>query len=158
MRPVSAGVWSMADASRREHFRHFVALPAQWGDMDMLGHVNNVIYFRYVESGRIAYFDRLLGSDPAIWGGEGPILAEIQCRFIRQMRYPAQMEIGTRTLRIGSRSLSLECAIFIQDEATPVASSQAAVVWFDYRQQKAVLIPEQLRSTIRAFEAVPPEE
>jgi acyl-CoA thioester hydrolase len=148
----------MSDASIRSQFRHFTPLPVQWGDMDMLGHVNNVMYFRYAESGRIAYFDRMLGNDPDIWGGEGPILAEIQCRFIRQVSYPAQLEVGTRTLKIGGRSLTLECAIFIQGEETPVATSRAAVVWFDYRQQKAVPVPERLRNTIRGFEAARPEE
>lgn len=145
-------------SSHRSQFRHFTALPVQWGDMDMLGHVNNVIFFRYAESGRIAYFDHLLGNDPSIWGGEGPILAEIQCRFIRQLRYPARLEIGTRTCRIGSRSLAIECAIFKEGEADPVASSSAAVVWFDYRKQQAAAIPEALRRALRDFEHVAPEE
>ena len=30
-----------------------------WGDMDAFGHVNNVIYYRYIESARIGYFDEL---------------------------------------------------------------------------------------------------
>ena len=29
-------------------------MPVRWGDMDALGHVNNAMYFRYAESGRIA--------------------------------------------------------------------------------------------------------
>ncbi|MGH8453855.1 MAG: acyl-CoA thioesterase [Nevskiales bacterium] len=148
----------MSDAPSRAQFRHFTSLPVQWGDMDMLGHVNNVIFFRYAESGRIAYFDQMLGNDPDIWGGEGPILAEIQCRFIQQMRYPAQLEIGTRTVKIGSRSLAIECGIFKQGEEAPVATSRAAVVWFNYREQKAALVPDTLRATIRGFEAVNPEE
>jgi acyl-CoA thioester hydrolase len=144
--------------SHRSQFRHVTPLPVQWGDMDMLGHVNNVIFFRYAESGRIAYFDQLLGNDPDIWGGEGPILAEIQCGFIRQLRYPARLDVATRTLKIGGRSLTLECAMFVQGEDAPVATSRAVVVWFDYRQQKAVPVPERLRATLRTFEAVPPEE
>jgi acyl-CoA thioester hydrolase len=126
--------------------------------MDMLGHVNNVIFFRYAESGRIAYFDQLLGNDPDIWGGEGPILAEIQCRFIRQLRYPAELEVGTRTARIGKRSLGIETAIFKTGEEAPVASSRAVIVWFDYRKQSAVPVPERLRTTICNFEAVAPVE
>jgi len=148
----------MKDSLNRSQFRHFTPLPVQWGDMDMLGHVNNVIFFRYCESGRIAYFDEMLGNDPDIWGGEGPILAEIQCRFIQQLRYPAQLEIGTRTVRLGSRSFTLENGIFKQGETEPVASSRGAVVWFDYRQQKAVLIPDAVRATIREFEVIKPEE
>ena len=36
-----------------------IALPVQWGDQDALGHVNNVVYFRWYESARIAYFERV---------------------------------------------------------------------------------------------------
>lgn len=148
----------MSDVPSRSQYRHFVPLPVQWGDMDMLGHVNNVIFFRYAESGRIAYFDQMLGNDPVIWGGEGPILAEIQCRFINQLRYPAQLEVATRTARIGKRSLGIETAIFRTGEDDPIATSRAVIVWFNYRKQSAVPVPEKLRTTIRGFEAVAPEE
>jgi acyl-CoA thioester hydrolase len=125
--------------------------------MDCLGHVNNVLYFRYVESGRIAYFDQLMGGNPDIWGGEGPILADIQCRFIRQLRYPAEIEVGTRTARLGGRSLTLECAIFLKGEAEPVAVSQAAIVWFNYKAQRAAQLTDRMRQDINAFERLKPE-
>lgn len=148
----------MSDSPTRAQFRHFIALPVRWGDMDMLGHINNVIFFRYIESARIAYFDELLGADPNIWGGEGPILAEIQCRFMQQLHYPAQLDIGTRTLQIGGRSLQLECAIFRRGEEMPAASSRAAIVWFNYKRQAAVAVPEALRETIRRYEVLAPQE
>lgn len=148
----------MTDSPSRSQFRHFTALPVRWGDMDMLGHINNVIFFRYIESARIAYFDALLDNDPSIWGGEGPILAEIQCRFIQQLHYPAQLEMGTRTVKIGGRSLQLECVIFKQGEPAPLASSRAAIVWFNYDQQRAVSVPAHLRNVIKEFEAIAPQE
>ncbi len=148
----------MSDTPNRSQFSHFTSLPVQWGDMDMLGHVNNVIYFRYIESARIAYFDQLLGNNPEIWGGEGPILAEIQCKFIRQLHYPAQLEIGTRTVRIGGRSLHLECVVFSRGEVSAVASSQAAIVWFNYGRQCAVKVPDPLRDSIRNIEVIAPQE
>ena len=33
--------------------------PVAWGDMDAFGHVNNVLYYRYMESARIRYMDEL---------------------------------------------------------------------------------------------------
>ena len=50
----------------RTDFRHVTPVTVHWGDMDALGHVNNVIFFRYVESGRISYFNELAGDDPSI--------------------------------------------------------------------------------------------
>jgi acyl-CoA thioester hydrolase len=142
----------------RTDFRHVTPVTLHWGDMDALGHVNNVIFFRYVESGRISYFDDLAMHDPAIWGGEGPILADIQCSFVEQLRYPAEIEVLTRTARLGGKSMTLEAGIFVKGSETPAATSEAVVVWFDYEQQATVRISNAMRERIRSFEAVAPTE
>jgi len=142
----------------RSDFAHFVTLPVQWGDMDSIGHVNNAIYFRYVESGRIAYF-RAIEATPedGLFDGEGPILADIQCSFIGQLRFPATIDIGTRTTRIGSKSFEIQAAIFVDGEDAPAATSRAVVVWFDYANQKTAPIPDALRQRINDLEVVAPE-
>jgi len=142
----------------RTDFRHLTPVTVHWGDMDALGHVNNVIFFRYVESGRISYFNELAGDDPSIWGGEGPILADIQCSFVDQLRYPAEIEVVTRTARLGGKSMTLEAAVFVKDSETPAATSKAVVVWFDYEKQATVRISDAMRDRIRSFEAVAPTE
>ena len=142
----------------RSAFRHQLPLTLHWGDMDSLGHVNNAVFFRYVESGRVRYFDDLLGHDPAIWGGQGPILARIECTFLGQLRYPAEITVGTRTSRLGGKSLTVEAAIFVGDSDSPVATSSAAVVWFDYENQATMQLPERVRDSIRSFEVAPPAE
>jgi acyl-CoA thioester hydrolase len=142
----------------RSDFAHFVTLPVQWGDMDSIGHVNNAIYFRYVESGRIDYF-RAIEATPAggLFDGEGPILADIQCSFIGQLHYPATIDVGTRTTRLGGKSFEIQAAIFVQGEDAPAATSRAVVVWFDYDNQKTAPIPSALRERISNLEVVPPE-
>jgi acyl-CoA thioester hydrolase len=125
--------------------------------MDALGHVNNAIYFRYVESGRIAYFDAIGAAAGLSGGGEGPILADIQCSFIGQLRHPAQIDIGTRTAKIGTKSFTVEAGIFLAGDDTPVATSKAVVVWFDYVNQQTAPLPDDLRQRVLELEVVPPE-
>lgn len=36
-----------------------VDFPIAWGDMDAFQHVNNIMYFKYFESARISYFERI---------------------------------------------------------------------------------------------------
>ena len=125
--------------------------------MDALGHVNNAMYFRYAESGRIAYFTTV-GADVGLaGGGEGPILADIQCSFLGQVKYPAQLEIGTRTAKLGTKSFTIEAGMFLAGEDAPVATSRAVVVWFDYTQQQSTPLPDALRRRVLEFEAVTPE-
>ena len=40
-------------------YRVVIALPVFWGDQDAFGHVNNNAYFRWFESARIAYSERI---------------------------------------------------------------------------------------------------
>jgi acyl-CoA thioester hydrolase len=141
----------------RSDYVHWVSIPVRWGDMDALGHVNNAMYFRYAESGRIAYFTTV-GADSGLDGsGEGPILADIQCSFLGQVRYPAQLEIGTRTAKLGTKSFTIEAGMFIAGEDAPVATSRAVVVWFDYVNQRSAALPHALRTRVLEFERVTPE-
>ena len=78
-----------------------VETPVAWGEMDAFGHVNNIVYFRYFETARIAYFARLdvpefLGRDPT-----GPILAETTCRFRAALAYPDTVSVGARVANVG---------------------------------------------------------
>lgn len=121
--------------------------------MDALGHVNNVQYFRYLESGRIAYFSGLAAGIDAV---AQLVSADIQCTFLRQLHYPQVIEVGTRVSRLGQRSLSVACAIFVKGQDSPAATSTAALVWFDFAEQRAAAIPPALRRAIVEFEPMTP--
>ena len=41
----------------RRKLVHTEIIPIRWGDMDAMGHVNNTVYFRYMEQARICWFD-----------------------------------------------------------------------------------------------------
>lgn len=140
----------------RSDFAHLTPLTVQWGDMDSAGHVNNTIFLRYVESGRINYFRDLLDGELYSGDGQGPILADIQCSFLGQLKFPSQIEVGTRTTRLGSKSVDIEAAIFVVGVEQPVATSRAVIVWFDYAGQRSAPLPDAMRARIVAFENVAP--
>ncbi|MBV8062927.1 MAG: acyl-CoA thioesterase [Nevskia sp.] len=141
---------------KREDFRQFIPMTVRWGDMDALGHVNNVEYFRYGESGRIAYFDALEREDATFWKSHGIILASMGCDFLAQVHYPAELVIGTRVARLGRSSLDMIQGIFQNEQL--VASLKGVMVWFDYEAQKTLPIPEHVREWVRGREVVAPVE
>ncbi len=140
---------------QRSDFRHFIELPVRWGDMDAFGHVNNVQYMRYLESGRIAYVEQVLGVP--INAGENIVLADIQCTFLQELHYPATVEVATRTSRLGRSSFRLACAIFRAHDSEPVLTGQGVLVWFDFARRQSLPLPDALRAAILNFERVPPE-
>jgi acyl-CoA thioester hydrolase len=124
----------------------------QWGDQDSFGHVNNTVYFRWFESGRIAYFDRL-GLGRALPGsGLGPILAAINCNYRRPLGYPDTVHIGTRVTKIGNSSLTIAHAVFSERLQVVAADGDSVVVVLDYGAQKPVRVPDELRSKVATIE------
>mgnify|MGYP002663124169 FL=1 len=63
--------------------------PVRWGDMDAMGHVNNTVYFRYLETARIEWM-RSVGCNPAP-DGQGPVIVNAFCNFYRQFEYPDEV-------------------------------------------------------------------
>ena len=79
-----------------------LAIPVAWGDMDAFQHVNNVVYFRYFESARIAYLERLAVADFVATSGVGPILHSVNCRFRLPVTYPDTVHVGVRVTELAS--------------------------------------------------------
>src|SRR5207245_7898441 len=89
------------------NFPVVITWPVQWGDQDAFSHVNNTVYFRWFESGRIAYFERLGLGTTFSDTGLGPILASINCNFRRPIGYPDTVHIGTRVTKVGNSSFTI---------------------------------------------------
>lgn len=142
---------------KRSDYTHFTAITVKWGEMDSLGHVNNTVFFRYAEDGRIAYIHEVTdGEDTQI--NDGPVLADLRCRFQQALRFPAKLEIGTRVSQLGRSSLTLEQCLFPRTGDCPIAIYTTVIVWFDYGAQTNMRIPETVRERIRRLEQLEPAE
>lgn len=137
----------MLATTRREDYRWALRLAVRWGDMDRLGHVNNARFMTYAESARLAYFEPLMGEESSAQAVSGGlILASISCDFVEQLRYPADIEVGSRITHIGRSSMTMEQTVFEGRRA--VAQLHSIIVWFDYAARKAMPVPEQARAYI----------
>ena len=96
------------DSDPLKDYSVIVPVVVQWGDQDAFGHVNNTIFLRWFEVGRIAYFSEIRMMHDAQGAGRGPILAAVACNFRRQVTFPDEVRIGSRLGRIGTSSLVLE--------------------------------------------------
>lgn len=122
-------------------------VPLRWGDMDAMGHLNNVMYFRLMEEARIQWFAQLgFATLPA---GEAPILAHAACDFVRAMTYPGVALVQQIVTRVGRSSVEMSVSIEKQGESGVVyATGRAVIVWYDYNAGRSVPWPESVRATI----------
>ena len=123
---------------------HAIRMPIRWGDMDAMGHVNNTIYFRYLEQARIEWFSQMdCDPDPK---GEGPVIINARCTFLRQLKYPGDIEVLTYVGEQGRSSFETIQEIRRVDEPeTLAAEGGAKVVWVNFPLEKSVPLPEDIR-------------
>jgi acyl-CoA thioester hydrolase len=122
-------------------------IPIRWGDMDAMGHVNNTIYFRYLEQLRISWFDAMgFSPDP---GGQGPVIVNAHCSFIRELRYPGTVWCRQYTGEIGRSSFDTYAVLSRSDDRDTIyAEGGAKVVWVDFPKRKSAPLPEYARKAI----------
>lgn len=146
----------MGESTPLEDFVHRHREPIRWGDMDAFGHVNNVQFFRYLESARVEYATAVL-SEEVKSEGQNIILADIRCAFRRQLQWPGEVEVYTRASRVGRTSFDLEQVVLRADAREVVATSETVLVWFDFAAQKPTPVPDHIRKRLVAYEKVRPE-
>lgn len=125
---------------------HVERIPIRWGDMDAMGHVNNTVYFRYMEQARISWFDALVPADEA-WKNTGIVIANASCNFKRALNYPGTVEVRITIDPPGGSSVPTFYELMMDDML--YADGAAVVVFIDMKSQKPVRIPEGIRSLLQ---------
>lgn len=128
-------------------------IPVAWGEMDAFQHVNNIIYFRYFESGRIAYFERAGLMQEMAESGIGPILASASCKFKFPLTYPDRVLVGTRVGEIGTDRFVMYYRIVSTRHDRVSAEGDGVIVSYDYRMKQKTELPAAVRNRIEAMEA-----
>ncbi len=150
---MSAAPGPVAAAEALSRYPVRLELPVVWGEMDAYGHVNNVVYFRWFESARMAYFERLgcpefIGRNPV-----GPILAEASCRFRAALAYPDRVTVGAAVEEIAADRFRMRYAVWSSTRGRIAAEGEGTVVCFDYRENRKAAVPEAVRRAIARLES-----
>lgn len=133
------------------HYPVVIEIPVAWGEMDALGHVNNIVYFRYFENGRIAYFRRV-GFVAAVNQEVGPILGSISCKFKYPITFPDTVSVGVRTLHIAEDRLVMEHCVVSHVAQRIAAQGEGVIVAYDYRAKRKTTLPVEIKQRIQALE------
>ncbi len=125
-----------------------IEFPIHWGEMDAFNHVNNVVYFRYFESGRIAYFADLDVASFATTEGVGPILASIDCKFKFPLTFPDTVAVGTKVIEVGEDRFTMRHRVVSRRHNRVAAEGDGVVVTFDYAAGRKAPIPALVRAVL----------
>ena len=122
-------------------------IPMRWGDMDAMGHINNTIYFRYLEIARVDWLCSI-GAPPNP-GGLGPVIVNAFCNFYRQLEHPGEVIAKHYVSSPGRTSFETWITLERSDEPGVIyAEGGATTVWLDAPAAKAVALPDWVRELV----------
>ena len=129
-------------------FRH--QLTVRFRDCDLFGHVNNAVYFTYMEEARAAYWRELTGDFPHS-RLPGLILARAECDFIKPAEHGERIDIWLGTTKVGRTSVSIDYEMF-DHRGEPIAKGHTVLVVYDYSAAAPVPVPDWARTRIEEYE------
>lgn len=136
--------------------QHQITIPIAWGDMDALGHVNNALYFRYMESARVAFLihvgiDRLANdAGPCDQGTPGVILQSVQARFRRPVEYPDSLTVSSFVTDIESDRFTLAHEMRSAKLNEVACLGSGVIVAYDYARKTKTALPAAWRNALEA--------
>jgi acyl-CoA thioester hydrolase len=131
-------------------FRFRLQIQARFRDCDMFGHVNNAVYFTYMEEARWVYWRQLTGDFPH-GSLPGLILARAECDFIRPIRTGERIDVWLGTTKIGRTSVAMDCEM-LDEKGALVAKGKTVMVTYDYASVKPIPVPDWCRAKLEEYE------
>ncbi|CAH2600967.1 Acyl-CoA thioesterase [Rhodovastum atsumiense] len=134
----------------RDQFRWFHTITTRWMDNDAYGHVNNVVYYSWIDTAvnRFLLDHGLLdlAGSPVVG-----IVAETGCRYISQVSYPDEVCVGIRVAKLGKSSVRYEVGVFRAAETLASAEGHFVHVYVDRATMRPVAIPDAVRAGLETI-------
>jgi acyl-CoA thioester hydrolase len=122
----------------------------RFGDLDAMGHLNNVAFLGFFESARIAYLRELLPAhDPTDPVDFGLIFAECKINYRSPGRYDELVRTRVRPASVARSSFQIEFEMRAGPDARLLAEGYGVLVGYDYRNERPQPLPDALKALLR---------
>lgn len=128
--------------------RFKIRFTVRFRDIDALGHVNNAVYFTYMEQARTEYWIQLMNLKAL--DEFAFIVAHAECDFKVAAKFGDELEVSIRTSSVGNSSFVWDYEIRNARTEQLVATGKTIQVYYDYKAQKPVPVPDHVRSKLLA--------
>ena len=133
--------------------------------MDAFGHVNNVVYVRYLESGRVAALLDMASAAQRVEGvseselrsavlsfmsgrGVGVILKSVAVKFRQPVTYPDLLTVASALCDLQADRFTLSHVVVSHRQQAVVAEGQGTLVCYDYTKREKAALPGLLHTAI----------
>lgn len=138
-----------------DSFKYKTVIETRFADFDMMGHVNNAVYFTYMEIARAKYWNHAIQWD---WKKTGVVIAKASLDYILPVVMDDKLSIYVRTSRIGQSSFDLEYLVvkLVNGKEEICNRGKTTCVAFDYANKRSFPIPQAERERMISFEQLEP--
>jgi len=141
----------MSELRILQDFNFSYTIQIAWIDMDILRHVNSSKYFTYLESGRIAYFEKTGLLNVFIQNNQAGVLATNEIEYLQPLYYPDKIEVYVRTSEIMQESFTLEYVIQNKKKEL-IAFGETVIAIFNFEKYTKVPVSNEIKNLIENFE------
>lgn len=138
-------------------FRHSTPVQIRFNDVDVLGHVNNTIYFTFYDTGKAHYFTEVKG-EPVDWQNVDTVIANVNCAYVAPIFFGEEIEVLTKCLSVSEKSFKILQMIREVKTGEVKSVCETVMVSFDPVTQTAKELPEDWKRKLEAYEGHPLEK
>mmetsp|Transcript_11187 Transcript_11187/g.13547 ORF Transcript_11187/g.13547 Transcript_11187/m.13547 type:complete len:179 (+) Transcript_11187:220-756(+) len=138
---------SSARGTKREDYTCFVSLQTRWNDMDSFNHINNVIYYQFMDD---AVNKHLLDNNVGI--EHTRFVASSSCQYLKPISYPGDVDVGLRVSKLGNSSVTYDIGIFASDDISAAAKGSYVHVYIDSDLERPAPIQKEVRKVLSSLE------
>jgi acyl-CoA thioester hydrolase len=135
------------------HFPVSLDVRIDWSEMDLFGHVNNVMYFKYIQASRVNYWEAIGLNAMIQEQKKGPILASANCSFLKQLHFPGTIRVQCRMEFIKNSSFGFHHQI-LNENGEVAAEAHDVMVMFDFNRNEKIAFPPELRKKVNEIEGI----
>ena len=143
----------MRDEMKITDFRHKVPVQMRFSDVDGFGHVNNGVYNDYYDVGRMYYMRDILGWLPGDTTRDDQlVVVHTNTDFIRQIFLGQSVEVLSRIVKLGNKSLQMIQWLVADGEVAPLSVCESVMAGFRRSSGTSFVLPNEWRQRITQFE------
>ena len=134
----------------RQHYRYWQLVSTRWKDNDAYGHINNAVYYSYIDSvvNQFLIEHQVLDIQKSDSIG---LVVQSQCRFFQPLSYPGRVDCGLRVTHLGNSSVSYEVGMFAEAEAAVAAVGGFTHVFVDREARTPCTLSVPVRSVLQSL-------
>lgn len=129
----------------KQSYTNWTPVTLRFGDMDSLGHINNVSVASYIEVARTTLIHGIM--DVFEYKNLNFVLANLTINYHKEFYYPGTVDVGASLSRVGNKSVTSIYGIFLGSDC--VATAESTNVFFDTESRKSVAPPDDLRQALQ---------